>query len=271
MTVPDTSGVEAYCETWSGSLAVLLASLSCAGWKAQPATDAGEYPPRFRVCVSGGSEWRGRQWISFSPGDAAALFRVLQREDSNETTPASEPEQTSTLVDLVQQWADFAANALESDFGKPSLRANAEDGPVTRSPMSRLLHVTDGTVSISALLELDESLERRLSRGEPTVIQPSPAMARSRIEELVREGNLGLLLDVELEVRLHFGCRQATLREVLELTNGAVLELDREIQEPVDLLLNGRVVARGEVVVVDGNYGLRVTEVSSAQQRVSSL
>ena len=87
----------------------------------------------------------------------------------------------------------------------------------------------------------------------------------------MRQGNLGLLMDVELDVRLQFGCRQTTLREVLELTTGAVLELDREIQEPVDLLLNGRVVARGEVVVVDGNYGLRVTEVASAQQRVDSL
>ncbi len=66
----------------------------------------------------------------------------------------------------------------------------------------------------------------------------------------MRQGNLGLLMDVELDVRLQFGCRQTTLREVLELATGAVLELDREIQEPVDLLLNGRVVARGEVVVV---------------------
>jgi flagellar motor switch protein FliN len=98
-----------------------------------------------------------------------------------------------------------------------------------------------------------------------------PENASARVEELIRQGNLGLLMDVELDVRLQFGCRQTTLREVLELTTGAVLELDREIQEPVDLLLNGRVVARGEVVVVDGNYGLRVTEVASAQQRVDSL
>ena len=49
---------------------------------------------------------------------------------------------------------------------------------------------------------------------------------------------------------------------MLDLSPGAVVELDRRVQEPVDLLLDGRLVARGEVVVIDGNYGLRVTEVS---------
>lgn len=73
--------------------------------------------------------------------------------------------------------------------------------------------------------------------------------------------NLGLLLDVELNVTLRFGQRQLTLREVLELTSGSVVELDRQVEEPVELLLDGKVIARGEAVVVDGNYGLRVIEV----------
>ena len=55
------------------------------------------------------------------------------------------------------------------------------------------------------------------------------------------------------------------LREVLELNAGAVVELDRKLKEPVDLLVDGRLIARGEVVVVDGNYGLRVTSLVSMQ------
>jgi flagellar motor switch protein FliN/FliY len=75
-------------------------------------------------------------------------------------------------------------------------------------------------------------------------------------------------MNVELNVTLRFGQRQLTLREVLELTSGSVVELDRQVEEPVELLLNGMVIARGEAVVIDGNYGLRVTEVT---QHVSSL
>jgi flagellar motor switch protein FliN/FliY len=174
-------------------------------------------------------------------------------------------------VDLVQQWADFAARAQEADFGKLAPEVSREESAPVGVPMSRLLHVSDGAVSLAAMLEMDEKCEMSLGGGGQVVNQASPGAASARIAELMRQGNLGLLMDVELDVRLQFGCRQTTLRDVLELATGAVLELDREIQEPVDLLLNGRVIARGEVVVVDGNYGLRVTEVATAQQRVDSL
>ena len=81
------------------------------------------------------------------------------------------------------------------------------------------------------------------------------------------ESNLGLVLDVELKVLLRFGQRQLTLREVLDLKCGSVVELDRRVDEPVELLLDGRVIARGEAAIVDGNYGLRVTESSNLPTR----
>lgn len=73
--------------------------------------------------------------------------------------------------------------------------------------------------------------------------------------------NLKLVMDVELNVCLRFGQRQLPLREVLELASGSVIELDRMVDEPVELLLDGKLIARGEAVIVDGNYGLRVTEI----------
>ena len=90
----------------------------------------------------------------------------------------------------------------------------------------------------------------------PASANPPPA-ASSTLEKL------DLVMDVELDVNLRFGGRRMLLREILELAPGAVVELDRQVQEPADLLLDGRLIARGEVVVVDGNYGLRVTEVLS--------
>jgi len=73
--------------------------------------------------------------------------------------------------------------------------------------------------------------------------------------------NLKMVMDVELNVSLRFGKRQLPLREVLELSSGSVIELDRLVDEPVDLYLDGKLIARGEAVIVDGNYGLRVTEI----------
>lgn len=83
--------------------------------------------------------------------------------------------------------------------------------------------------------------------------------------------NLDMVLDVELNVTLRFGQRLLTLREVLDLTSGSVVELDRQVEEPVELLLEGRVIARGEAVVIDGNYGLRVTDVPQPISRETFL
>jgi flagellar motor switch protein FliN/FliY len=68
-------------------------------------------------------------------------------------------------------------------------------------------------------------------------------------------------MDVELNVSVLFGQRQLPLRDVLALSSGSVIELDRMVDEPVELLLDGKLIARGEAVIVDGNYGLRVTEI----------
>jgi len=80
-----------------------------------------------------------------------------------------------------------------------------------------------------------------------------------------------LLLDVELEAAIRFGCRELTLSEVVELGPGDVVELDRLVADPVDLIVADKIVARGEVVLVDGNFGLRVTEVAAPQKRLESI
>jgi flagellar motor switch protein FliN/FliY len=80
-----------------------------------------------------------------------------------------------------------------------------------------------------------------------------------------------LLLDVELPVAMRFGKSEMPLSSILELSPGAVVELDQKILEPVELLVGGKVVAEGEVVVMDGYYALRVTEVLNPMERLESL
>ena len=79
-----------------------------------------------------------------------------------------------------------------------------------------------------------------------------------------------VLLDVHLPVCISFGCAELPLRDVLKLSSGSVVELDRQPEEPVDVIVNGYVIARGEVVVVDGNYAVRVQEIVSRQQRLDA-
>ncbi len=85
------------------------------------------------------------------------------------------------------------------------------------------------------------------------------------------EAGMSLLFDIELEATLQFGSREMPLREVLELGPGDVVELDRHVSEPVDLVVGDRIVARGEVVVASGNFALRITEVATPQLRLESI
>lgn len=77
-----------------------------------------------------------------------------------------------------------------------------------------------------------------------------------------------LLLDVELPVSVSFGRATLTLQEAIKLITGSLIELDRGLNDPVELLVNNCVIARGEVVVVEGNYGVRVTEIVSQKERL---
>ena len=122
----------------------------------------------------------------------------------------------------------------------------------TSSSSSPIRWASDDSAALVATLRAD--------KAEPAghATSPAPAVSSAHPEN---DGKLELLMDVELAMTLRFGGRRLLLREVLELSPGAVVELDRQVHEPVDVLLDGRLVARGEVVVMDGNYGLRVTEV----------
>jgi len=83
--------------------------------------------------------------------------------------------------------------------------------------------------------------------------------------------NLDLLLDVEIPISVEVGRAQMSLDEVLKLVPGSVIALDKKAEEPVDLRVNGKLVARGEVVLVDDAYGLRITQIVDAAGRIESL
>ena len=80
-----------------------------------------------------------------------------------------------------------------------------------------------------------------------------------------------LLMDVEMPVSVSFGRAQILLKDVLKLAAGSIVELNRTVAEPVDILINGKVIAQGEVVIVEGNFGVRIQSVISRKQRLETL
>lgn len=83
--------------------------------------------------------------------------------------------------------------------------------------------------------------------------------------------NLDLLLDVSIPISVEVGRASLSLAEILNLVPGSVVPLDKKAEEPVDLRVNGKLVARGEVVLVDDTYGLRVTQILDPAGRIETL
>jgi flagellar motor switch protein FliN/FliY len=83
--------------------------------------------------------------------------------------------------------------------------------------------------------------------------------------------NIDLLLDVELPITISFGETEMQLKDVLKLGVGSVIELDKSVNDPVTVIVNQKPIAKGEVVMVEGNYGVRILEVESTAERIRSL
>lgn len=108
--------------------------------------------------------------------------------------------------------------------------------------------------------------------AQPTNVQPavfsnfeSQGMQQSEVK------NLNMLLDIPLQVTVELGRTTRPVEEILDLSSGSIIELDKLAGEPVDILVNSRLIAKGEVVVIDENFGVRVTDIMSQTDRLKKL
>ena len=175
---------------------------------------------------------------------------------------------------------DLADALKESPLGeldltaavRPALEAAARAfGPVVLDPGQLM----EPDVALSAIAAKDGAVAvPLLDDGEVRAVvalalNPWPAddlaadVATRSPGRAVTRGGLDMLHDVEMEVSAELGRTRMIVRELLSLNPGAIVELDRAAGSPADLLVNGRLIARGEVVVVDENFGIRITEIVS--------
>jgi flagellar motor switch protein FliN len=199
------------------------------------ATFAGDIEGRFAVVV-----------------DAAVLESPLTGEGADQKTAWGE---------LLREVAEAAAGEFLARTGR-KCRVELFEEIAAVEESSRAFQLRSGEHCWS-LLVADEVRE---AQGAET---SAPADAATRPQAL--KPGVELLLDVELEAALRFGCREMELGQMLDLGPGDVVQLDRHVSDPVDLIVGDKIVARGEVVLVNGNFGLRVTEVAAPIKRLESI
>ena len=168
-------------------------------------------------------------------------------------------------ADVEDAWADLAPRPAGGDRGGDA-RPHGHGGPATSIPVG-------GQVE-----KLLEEVEAEVRRGRRPVLaagqDPPDALGRTSPLELETfaengpvaaadfpGGGLGSLDDVELDLRIELGRAEMSLEEVVALRDGSVVTLDKLAGDPVDILVNGRLVARGEVLVLNDNFCVRVAEI----------
>jgi flagellar motor switch protein FliN/FliY len=196
-------------------------------------------------------------------GEAAVLLQtqnallLAQKFLGEEVNPSATPtnDHKQAVEELFRQVCGVAQTSLAGKFGDVKLQLIQSDVPAWQGTTVPLM-ASQGNDKFFLLLRIDEEFAEILSAPDP-----QPIVVEERVEEPHTSKNLALLLGIDLSLVLRFGKSLLTLREILDLPEGSVIEVDRQIHEPVDLLLGERIIAKGEVVVIEGNYGLRITEV----------
>jgi len=173
-----------------------------------------------------------------------------------------EPGQAATET-VRELWSGILASVAAGLGGQAS-----PGGTVTADGEPCVLRLGSVTLRLALGVAADDPspAERTSQEGKCAVPAPPPVSGSEP-----RPGNFDLLLEVELDASVRFGSREMELKDLLELGPGDVVELDRQLADPVDLVVGDRIVARGEVVLVNGNFGLRVTEVSEPMRRLESI
>lgn len=212
----------------------------------QPA--ASENQLVFALSISGSI--RGEAAILMQKPSLLLLGQKLLKQDV-----APNGELTSEQQQIVEGFLQHVIVVTQATLGRQfhEIKLQLLKSPVPTSPGTTVpLLARQENNEIALFLHISKDLAESLAISN----------ARAVGTKLAYSGNnLALLLGIDLNLTLQFGKSSLKLVEILELPTGSVIEVDRQVQEPVELLLGERVIAKGEVVVMDGNYGLRITEV----------
>lgn len=165
---------------------------------------------------------------------------------------------------LVQQLHALSTASDQPDLEAESLKLNKEEEQKS---------VNIAQERTNMLKKEPEKNLQATATNATTNIQVKPVQFQQFDEEPMHTSgsSLDLILDVPLEVTVELGRTSKTIKEILDISPGTIVELDKMAGEPVDILVNGKLVAKGEVVVIDENFGVRITEILNSIDRVKSL
>lgn len=268
---------------------VFLSEAFCKGLEAALEMMTGERPEIARMphsdasadSMDGTEEW-WRQEFSLSPNAVLAIGaseqvwealgnRVLRGQGILAPAPAVSRDSSREVMTQALSAVAAAAGAVVQQEVTCGTVAESRGEAPWKPGWSIEVRYPDASIgpillaANPAFLDLPVAAERQREENRATAAEPAPEAARPE------EHGLDLLADVELPVAVSIGKARLALKDVLKLGIGSIVELNRTLTEPVDVVVNNCIIARGDVVVVDGNFGVRVLQVVGRRQRMEAM
>jgi flagellar motor switch protein FliN/FliY len=278
-SAPSQGAVHAYAEALFGGCAAALSTLlnhtvtmspQLTLEPGQPLADVVPFPwfvaqARFTRGLAGGHN------LVMPQTAGVKLARLVLGEDVTEPGVVTSDHEDA-LRDIVNQMLASASSSLNQFFSRPVTLAFAELRRVER---------VDGWVGADVTIVLAPIVVDGVEHGNialtipPSVCADATALLAPAPEggpaDVERTPGLEMILDISMTVTVELGRTRMLIKDILALGPGSVIELDRLAGEPVDLLVNERRIAKGEVVVIDDNFGVRLTQISQPTERLQSL
>jgi len=156
----------------------------------------------------------------------------------------------------------------------PEIAAKAPGPPIVQppppsQPMAEPVYNAPAMAAVPTSAPINSSYRTEVKT--PVMVQPAQFGPITNGKTSKETGNIGLILDVPLQVTVELGGTRMKIKDILDLGIGSIIELDKLAGDPVDVYVNGKMIAKGEVVVIDENFGIKITDIISPIERANTL
>ncbi len=247
-------------------------------------------PPIVLVKIKVSGDVDADVMVALPPNLAASLSDMMMGEEPSERDDVNDDDMDAAK-EIVSNIFGAISNALSAQKELPVLSFSVEnielvkdDEEVSLEAFSRMYVYNFALESISSLLMLiiDDKLYNALYGSSDTqgstesetseVFNQSDNCGDNTVNLSVEEmKNIALIMDVKLPVRVRIGKKRMLLKDVLNMDIGSVIELNQLANDPLEILVDNHVIAQGEVVIVDGNFGVQITTIGTKKERLNQL